>query len=87
MYIFNSHIIINCKKDTGCSHTEFHVPLFDVTMMFSFPRMPILYESISGGRFLCIMFFLCLTLASLSSMVSLLERIVLLSIDFGSNYT
>ena len=53
----------------------------------SHSRMPILYDSMSGGRFLCILFFLCLTLASLSSMVSLLERVILLSVDFGSMYT
>ena len=35
--------------------------------------MPLLFHSISGGRVLAIAFFLCLTLAGLSSLISLME--------------
>ena len=35
--------------------------------------MPLLFQSISGGRVLAIAFFLCLTLAGLSSLISLME--------------
>ena len=46
--------------------------------------MPILYNNISGGRFLCALFFICISLAGFSSMVSLMERTVRVAIDFGS---
>jgi len=47
-------------------------------------RMPILYNNITGGRFLCALFFLCLTLASLSSIVAMVEKSVRVLIDYGS---
>ena len=47
-------------------------------------RMPILYNNISGGRFLCALFFICISLAGFSSMVSLMERTIRVAIDFGS---
>lgn len=47
-------------------------------------RMPLLYNSINGGRFLCALFFLCLTLAGISSLVSILEIAVHALNDFGS---
>ena len=46
--------------------------------------MPILYNNISGGRFLCALFFICISLAGFSSMVSLMERTIRVAIDFGS---
>ena len=49
-------------------------------------RMPILYNNITGGRFLCALFFLCLTLASLSSIVAMVEKSVRVLIDYGSEY-
>lgn len=39
----------------------------------TFIWMPLLFYSISGGRVLAIAFFLCLTLAGLSSLISLME--------------
>ena len=47
-------------------------------------RMPILYNNITGGRFLCVVFFLCVALAGLSSVVSLMERPIHVLSDFGS---
>ena len=47
-------------------------------------RMPLLYNDINGGRFLCALFFLCLTLAGISSLVSILEIAVHALNDFGS---
>ena len=49
-------------------------------------RMPILYNNISGGRFLCALFFICISLAGFSSMVSLMERTIRVAIDYGSTY-
>ena len=48
--------------------------------------MPILYNNISGGRILCALFFICISLAGFSSLVSFMERIVRLVIDYGSKY-
>ena len=48
--------------------------------------MPIFYNNISGGRFLCALFFICISLAGFSSLVSFMERIVRVVIDFGSTY-
>ena len=45
--------------------------------------MPLLYSNINGGRFLCALFFLCLTLAGISSLVSILEIAVHALNDFG----
>lgn len=50
----------------------------------TFIWMPLLYSSIDGGRFLCALFFLCLTLAGISSLVSILEIAVHALNDFGS---
>ena len=47
-------------------------------------RMPILYNNISSGHFLCALFFICISLAGFSSMVSLMERTIRVCIDFGS---
>ena len=49
-------------------------------------RMPILYNNISNGHFLCALFFICISLAGFSSMVSLMERTIRVCIDFGSTY-
>jgi len=48
--------------------------------------MPILYNDITGGHFLCVLFFLCVTLAGLSSVVSLMERPIRVLTDFGCKY-
>ena len=51
----------------------------------SFSRMPLLYGSIDGGRVLAVLFFICITLAGLSSLISILELCVHVLEDFGSN--
>ena len=46
--------------------------------------MPVLFDNIgSGGRFLAIAFFFCLSLAGLSSLISLLELSIHTITDFG----
>ena len=55
-----------------------------VQLLVSYYRMPILYNNITGGRFLCVVFFLCVALAGLSSVVSLMERPIHVLSDFGS---
>lgn len=47
--------------------------------------MPVLFQHIGdkSGRFLAIAFFLCLTLAGLSSLISLLELSIHTLTDFG----
>ena len=50
---------------------------------YSIFRMPLLYASIGGGRVLAVMFFLCLTLAGISSLISILEQSVHVLEDFG----
>eukprot|EP00731_Ephydatia_muelleri_P011023 Em0005g1609a len=49
----------------------------------TFLWMPILFSGISGGRFLAAIFFLCLTLAGLSSLISFVELLVHTLTDFG----
>jgi NSS family neurotransmitter:Na+ symporter len=49
----------------------------------TFIQMPILYGSIAGGRVLAILFFFCITLAGLSSLISILELCVHVLEDFG----
>lgn len=49
--------------------------------------MPLLYGSITGGRFLAILFFICVTLAGLSSLISILELCVHVLEDFGSQHS
>ena len=49
-------------------------------------RMPLLYGSIKGGRILAVLFFLCITLAGLSSMITSTERPVHALEDFGSKF-
>ena len=49
-------------------------------------RMPLLYGSITHGRFLAILFFFCVTLAGLSSLISILELCVHVLEDFGSSH-
>lgn len=46
--------------------------------------MPLLYGSLSGGRVLAVLFFFCITLAGLSSLISILELCVHVLEDFGS---
>ena len=46
-------------------------------------RMPILFKGIYGGRFLAAIFFLCLTLAGLSSLISFVELLVHTLTDYG----
>lgn len=45
--------------------------------------MPLLYGSITGGKFLAIIFFLCLTFAGLSSLISLMELPIHVMTDYG----
>ena len=45
--------------------------------------MPLLYGSISGGKALAIIFFLCIAFAGLSSLISIMERPVHALTDFG----
>ena len=47
-------------------------------------RMPLLFGSISGGRFLAIIFFLSLSLAGLSSLIAIMEFPIHVLNDFGS---
>ena len=49
-------------------------------------RMPLLYGSLTGGRFLTILFFLCISLAGLSSLIALLEQAVHVLEDFGCEF-
>ncbi|CAI8024003.1 Uncharacterized sodium-dependent transporter HI_0736, partial [Geodia barretti] len=50
----------------------------------TFIWMPVLFDNIgSGGRFLAIAFFFCLSLAGLSSLISLLELSIHTITDFG----
>ena len=46
--------------------------------------MPLLYGSINGGRVLAVLFFIGVTLAGLSSLISILEQSVHVVEDFGS---
>ena len=48
--------------------------------------MPLLYGTLGGGRVLAILFFLCVTLAGLSSLISIQEQCVHVLEDFGSKY-
>ena len=48
--------------------------------------MPLLYASMSGGRVLAVIFFLCITLAGLSSLISIMEQSVHILEDFGGLY-
>jgi len=45
--------------------------------------MPLLYGRISGGRFLAIIYFICLTFAGLSSLISLMELPIHVMTDYG----
>ena len=45
--------------------------------------MPLLYGSIDGGRVLAVIFFICITLAGLSSLVAMLEQSIHVLEDFG----
>ena len=45
--------------------------------------MPLLYASLSGGRVLAVIFFLCITLAGISSLISIMEQSVHVLEDFG----
>ena len=51
--------------------------------LVSFFRMPLLYNRIGGGKFLAIIFFICLTFAGLSSLISLMELPIHVLTDFG----
>ena len=55
---------IDCLINSSCFFKELYS---------SYCRMPLLFQSIGGGRVLAIAFFLCLTLAGLSSLISLME--------------
>ena len=48
--------------------------------------MPLLFNSIDAGvgRFMAVLFFLCLALAGLSSLISLMEMPIHILTDFGS---
>ena len=46
--------------------------------------MPLLFENIGGGRVLAVAFFLCLTLAGLSSLISLMELPIHVLTDLNS---
>lgn len=45
--------------------------------------MPLLYASLTGGRVLAVLFFICITFAGLSSLISIIERPVRVLEDFG----
>ena len=65
--------IVNVLKDNGPANTG-----------ITFIWMPLLFFSIKGGRFLAAIFFISLTLAGLSSLISLMELVVHVLADFGS---
>ena len=50
-------------------------------------RMPLLFGSISGGRFFAIVFFFSLSLAGLSSLIAIMEFPIHVLNDFGSELT
>jgi len=54
--------VIDVLKENGPANTG-----------LTFIWMPILFRSINVGQFLCAIFFLCITLAGLSSLISLVE--------------
>lgn len=47
-------------------------------------RIPLLYYDINGGRYIAILFFICVTLAGFSSLISLFEVCVHVLEDYGS---
>ena len=51
-----------------------------------FVRMPLLYGSISGGRVLAVLFFICITFAGITSLISSIERPVHVLSDFGGEF-
>jgi len=64
--------VIGVLKENGPANTG-----------LTFIWMPILFRSINVGQFLCAIFFLCITLAGLSSLISLVELPVHALADFG----
>lgn len=53
-------------------------------LLYTSSRMPLLFGSISGGRFFAIVFFFSLSLAGLSSLIAIMEFPIHVLNDFGS---
>ncbi len=58
----------------------YRMPLCFVSLL----RMPLLYGSLNGGRVLAVLFFIGVSLAGLSSLISILEQSVHILEDYGS---
>ena len=67
----------------SCEEELSHPLLF---LTFHFLRMPLLYGSITGGKVLAILFFLCIAFAGLSSLISIIERPIHVLVDFGGRW-
>ena len=82
--------ILEIIRDNGPANTGltflWYMLIVDLVTSRMLYRMPLLYNGINGGRFLCALFFLCLTLAGISSLVSILEIAVHALNDFGSEF-
>ena len=80
IWLFPSHLLSLFLS----LHFSFSTPPPLTIIVLTLHRMPVLFQHISsGGRVLAIAFFFCLSLAGLSSLISLLELSIHILTDFG----